>query len=342
MQIRKYEGVKSNALGSYKSVLKTSAATAVLMALSIPSAFAQITVTDADGNDTIGEPFASDQQVSITEPNQVLINIAAGASATVSTFEDASSSDVTSGSSVIRIDGDSTQDGITITNAGTLTSMVDNDEEVAIFIDNAEDNVTINNLAGGIIEGVNGVIFQEGDGVTINNDGIIRGTGDANEGVIYFDRDADSTENVINNTGLITSISGHAIGVDTLLGTVGGDETTADPSTFTGIATFTLNNSGTISNTLTDISDGSNGNSDAINFNGDPGNTSEGSVSGSSNDSPRGCIENIAGQADPQINCQINLDITNSGTISAARDSTSNAAIRSESDAVLSLSLIHI
>jgi len=79
----------------------------------------------------------------------------------------------------------------------------------------------------------------------------------------------------------------------------------------------TLTNTGTISNT------GEDGDADAINFNGDPGTTGG---------EARGCLENDGAL----VLCQVEVNITNSGTISAARDNSSNAAIRVESDAVMS------
>jgi len=78
-----------------------------------------------------------------------------------------------------------------------------------------------------------------------------------------------------------------------------------------------LNNSGFITNT--DIIDSD---SDAINLNGDPGST--GGVQ-------RGCLEDNGAT----VLCQVNIDFTNSGTISTARDSGSNAGIRIEDDIVV-------
>ena len=96
------------------------------------------------------------------------------------------------------------------------------------------------------------------------------------------------------------------------------------PNVFGGTATFALNNSGTVSNTNVSGMGGV----DAIFFNGDPGSTSEGSDSSSA----RGCIEAIAGVAAPQINCQFDIDIDNTGTISSA----DGVAIRGEDEAVIS------
>lgn len=209
---------------------------------------------------------------------------------------------------------DNTNDDTVINNGGTLINLDTDDEDVVVFIDNSEDDVIVNNLDTGIMRGANGVIFAEGDGVTINNDGLIEGTGNASEGVIYFDRDADSAVQTLINTGTITSLGGGpTIGFDSLLGNDPSSGTVGDE---TGISNFVLNNSGIISNTDTSDSD-----SDAINLNGDPGTTGG---------AARGSLEGT------QVNSQIMLDITNSGTISTARDNSSNAGIRVEDDAVVS------
>ncbi|MBB3991938.1 beta strand repeat-containing protein [Croceicoccus naphthovorans] len=208
-----------------------------------------------------------------------------------------------------------TSDGATVTLGGTHINTDTTDEDVVVFVDNGENNITINVLETGVLRGVNGVIFYEGDGAVIVNDGLIEGTGDADEGVIYFDRDADGTLNSITNNGTITSVNGATIGIDTLLGNDPSSGTIGDEE---GIARVQITNAGTISNTN---GDDTNGDNDAINFNGDPGTT--GGVA-------RGCVEGET------ILCQVELELVNSGTISAARDSSSNAAIRVESDAVIS------
>ncbi|MEO1709198.1 MAG: autotransporter domain-containing protein [Pseudomonadota bacterium] len=204
-----------------------------------------------------------------------------------------------------------TNDDTVITLAGTHINNDGDDEDVVIFVDNSEDDVIINITSTGVLQGLDGVIFYEGDAGVITNDGRIEGTGEATEAVVYFDRDADGELNTLINNGTITSVGGATIGVDALLGTDPSSGTVGDEE---GIARFRLVNTGTISNTGTDSD------ADAIHFNGDPGTTGG---------EARGCRE------DGRVNCVVEVDITNSGTISASNDSTSNAAIRSESDAVL-------
>ncbi len=204
-----------------------------------------------------------------------------------------------------------TNDDTVITLGGTHINNDGDDEDVVIFVDNSEDDVVINVLSTGVLQGLDGVIFYEGDGAIITNDGLIAGTGEATEAVVYFDRDADGAVNSLTNNGTITSVGGATVGVDVLLGTDPSSGTVGDEE---GIARFTLVNTGTISNTGTDSD------ADAIHFNGDPGNTGG---------EDRGCIEG------DRVNCVIEVDLTNSGTISASNANTSNAAIRSESDAVL-------
>jgi len=219
------------------------------------------------------------------------------------------------------------------------------DEDTPIFIDNGEDRPIVNVATTGVLEGANGVIFFEGDEATLINDGTITGTGNASEGVVYIDRDADDNLNTITNNGTITSVGGPTIGVDSLLGDIpssgaAAGATAGAPVENSGFLTLELTNTGTISNS--DTADDSD--SDAININGDPGNTGDGS-DGNGDANPRGCLETtnagadltaaLAGDDIRNINCQFNLTITNSGTISTARDSGSNAAIVIEDDAVL-------
>jgi len=210
----------------------------------------------------------------------------------------------------IRLENQSS-DGAVITLGGTHINNDGSDEDVVIEVDNSEDEITVNVLSTGVLQGVDGVIFFEGDDQLLNNAGLIEGTGEATEAVVYFDRDADGLLNTVINSGTITSVGGATVGVDSLLGTDPSSGTVGDEE---GIARFRLVNTGTISNTGTDSD------ADALHFNGDPGSTGG---------EDRGCREG------DQVNCVIEVDVTNSGTISAARNNSSNAAIRSESDAVL-------
>ncbi len=212
-----------------------------------------------------------------------------------------------------------TNDDTMITLAGTHVNNDGDDEDVVIFVDNSEDDVIINIAATGVLQGLDGVIFYEGDGAVITNAGLIEGTGEATEAVVYFDRDADGVVNSLTNSGTITSVGGATIGIDTLLGTDPSSGTVGDEE---GIARFTLSNTGVISNTGTDSD------ADAIHFNGDPGTTGG---------EARGCLEDNGNR----ILCQVEVDITNSGTISAARDNSSNAAIRVEEDAVISGTILN-
>ncbi len=206
-----------------------------------------------------------------------------------------------------------TNDDTVITLGGTHINNDGDDEDVVIFVDNSEDDVIINILSTGVLQGLDGVIFYEGDGAIITNDGLIEGTGEATEAVLYFDRDADGALNSVTNNGTISSVGGATIGIDTLLGTDPSSGTVGDEE---GITRFTLVNTGMITNSGTD------GDADALHFNGDPGNTGG---------EDRGCLE-----ADgARVLCQVEVSVTNSGTISAAATSTNNAGIRSESDAVL-------
>ena len=163
---------------SRKVALITSAAGLVMMAAA-PAAHAQDLDITANTTTPVVNPGSN---------SGLTINIAAGVNFTVA---DNDTNDGRPRNSNFSLD-DGTDD-IIINNAGSIISNDQTDEETAIFFDNSEDNLTINNLATGLIEGVDGAIYLEGDGANITNAGIIRGTGAADEGVIYIDREADST-----------------------------------------------------------------------------------------------------------------------------------------------------
>ena len=294
---------------SRKAALITSTATFIMMAAA-PTAFAQ--TNPADGS-----------MINITDNTPVInpgvgtsIDIAAGVTQTISDAGDRLNAN-------ILLDGDGDNDDVTITNNGTLINNDTDDESGVISIDNAENNTIITNTATGLFQGVNGVLFFEGDEVTLTNAGTIEGTGEADTAVVFFDRDGEdgrssgevpvvgTTEsNQIINSGTITSVGGATIGIDVLLGIDPSSGTLADED---GITAFTINNTGTISNTGTDSD------ADAIHFDGAPGTTGG---------NARTCTEG------DQINCQVLLTLTNSGTISQVNDNSSNAAILFENDVI--------
>ena len=301
---------------SQKALLTTSAASILMLMAAAPMAQAQ---TDSPDGSMIA---ITDDTPVINPGSDTVITIAAGVTQTIAD----ANADLNAN---ILLDGQGDNDDVTITNAGTLINNDVQDQSGVITIDNAENNTVITNTDTGVFQGVNGVLFFEGDEVTLTNNGTIAGTGTASNAVVFFDRDAedgrsngevpaaDTEANTIINTGTISSVGGATIGFNTLLGIDPSSGTLGDED---GLSAFTLNNSGTISNSDAGDDDGS----DAVNFNGNPG-----TLSGN----PRGCLEDNG--AGPQLNCQIVLDLDNSGTISTARDDADNAAIRSEDDAVL-------
>jgi len=234
--------------GSKRAMLATSAATIALMMSAVPmNAHAQIQSTPTGGATTVtadGTPLVNPG----SSDGGVLIESLAGTSHTVAD----GTAGRPRGSNISLDDG---QDDAVVNIAGTLISNDQNDENVVVFIDNAENDTAINVASTGVLQGVDGVIYAEGDALTLTNAGLIEGTGAADEGVVYFDREADSTPNLITNTGTITGVGGPTIGVDSSRQTI----------------FLTIDNQvgGVISNTDTTDSD-----SDAININGDPGNES--------------------------------------------------------------------
>ena len=211
---------------------------------------------------------------------------------------------------------------INIASGTTLTSTDADDEDTVIFIDNAENNTVINIEAGATLNGANGVIFIEGDGTQIENYGSIIGTGAAEEGVLYVDRDTDSDLiNIFNgSTGqIIANSDGPAIGIEVLIADSFDDpEHVGVQDNLSDFPTVRIFNEegGVIASNGTATND----DNDAINIAGAPGTT---------NNLDRACIESGA------LNCIINLRITNEGTISSVADSSSNAGITIEDDAIL-------
>ncbi len=285
--------------------LFTSSAASVLSAFMLmavaPTAHAQVVIDVTDCADLMDNPGTADAGATV--------NIDIGGACVV-----------TSGDHIDLEDGD--QDDVTINIAsGTILRNSDtSDEDTVIFIDNSENNTTINIADGAALWGENGVIFIEGDGTTIVNDGDIIGTGEAEEGVIYIDRDTDSDTILINNraTGRITAQdNGPAIGIEVLLADgfddpehVGVQDDLADFPTVT-----IINQSGGLIQSTGSVSD----DNDAINIAGSPGTT--GGLD-------RACIEGAA------LNCVVNLRVINSGIIRSVFDNSGTAAITIEDDAL--------
>lgn len=215
------------------------------------------------------------------------------------------------------------QDNVVINIAAgtTLTNTDSSDEDVVIFVDNSEDRVEINIEAGATLNGDNGVIFLEGDGARLYNEGSIIGTGTAEEGVLYIDRDTDSDRNYINNLGngeIIAQADGPAIGIEVLIADSFDDAVDVgvqnDFADFPDIRIFNDENA-TIASQGTSTGD----DNDGINVAANPGDT--GGIA-------RTCIESGT------LNCIVNLRIVNEGTISSVANSSSNAAITIEDDAI--------
>ena len=206
--------------------------------------------------------------------------------------------------------------------AGTqLTALGTDDEEVVIFLDNAEDRLTVNIEEGAVLRGTNGVIYIEGDAATITNSGSLIGTGPQEQGVVYFDRDTDSNQNNLINTGtgrIISQDNGPAIGIEVLL--VNDEDDLDDVGVQFPAADFPNirieNQLGGLIQTTGTASD----DNDAINIAGNAGQCQQHIA--------RECVEGTA------VNCQVNLRIRNLGTIRSVRDNGGDAAITFEDDAV--------
>ena len=182
---------------------------------------------------------------------------------------------------LIFVDLGAKTDDVAITNSGTLVNTSGSDEDNVIDIDLNERTTTINNTATGVLRATNGAVFLEGENTVINNDGLITGTGDQDEGTLYFERDA--TFNTLNNNGTIESIGGGAaVGIDLSIDVDN---------------THTITNTGTIQALAA-----GNGDSDGINFNGDGGGVSTdnpafftGTITNSGTISTAGTSSSVAG-----------------------------------------------
>lgn len=291
---------------SLSKALCVSSASTVLLAAMVfaPAAQAQVTVDVTDCADlesgTFDNPGTADMGATVNIDVNDECTLASG---DIIELEDGNQDDVI----------------INIASGSLLTSTDTSDEDTVIFIDNAENNTTINIDDGAVLSGVNGVIFLEGDGVEIENNGQIIGTGAAEEGVIYFDRDTDGDlNNLVNGaTGqIIAQADGPAIGIETLIAD-GADDLVdvGNQDAFTDFPTIRILNEGLIASQGTATND----DNDGINVAGNPGET---------NDIVRACIESGA------LNCIVNLRIINEGTISSVADSSSNAGITFEDDAL--------
>ncbi len=310
----KYNKVRTKPLSK---TLFTSSAASVLSAFMFmaiaPNAQAQVTVTTCAGL-PVDNPGVAD----------------AGETVNIDTSGDAECI-VASGDIIHLEDGNQDDVIINIASGSLLTSTDTDDEDTVIFIDNSENNTEINIANGAVLSGVDGVIFIEGDGTTINNSGDIIGTGAAEEGVIYIDRDTDSDVILINNTStgrILAQDNGPAIGIEVLIAD-GADDAEdigvqSDPSDFPTI-TIINRNGGLIQSTGSVDDD-----NDAISIAGNPGDTGG---------FTRACIETLdstgATVATPALNCIVNLRVVNGGTIESIYDSSSNAAITVEDDATL-------
>ena len=87
-------------------------------------------------------------------------------------------------------------DDVTLNNAGTLRTLgVTN----TVQINENADNGVVNNLSTGVLEAASRAVDIQGDGFTLNNEGIIRGVGDQRNGTVYANRTANDF--AINNIG---------------------------------------------------------------------------------------------------------------------------------------------
>ncbi len=212
------------------------------------------------------------------------------------------------------------QDNVVINvEAGTtLTNTDGSASDTVFFVDNGENNVDFLIQDGATLSGTNGVIYIEGDSSLIVNLGDIIGTGAAEEGVIYFDRDTDGALNTVVNqsTGsILATASGPAIGIEVLLADGSDDaEDVGVQDAISDFPTVRIVNRGLIETTGVSSDD-----NDAINIAG-----AEGTTGGLA----RVCLEGSA------TNCNVTLRLTNTGTIRSVFDSSSNAAIAIEDDAI--------
>jgi len=312
--------------------LCTGAAASVLLAVMAFAPAAQAQVIDVEDCATFTDgsnanPLDDDQTNNFSNPGVadagVTVNINVEGDCVIADGEHVLLEDGDQDDVIINVFGDGSQA------ATTLTSTDGNDEEVVFFIDNGENDTTINIRRGATIQGEDGVIFIEGDSVTVNNRGSIIGTGTQDEGVIYIDRDTDGDANVINNRGvgeIIAEGRGPAIGIELLI--ADGFDDAADVGVQNDVADLpTVRILNTVNATIASEYNGtSSDDNDAINIAGNPGST------GGLN---RVCVETGA------VNCLVTLQVNNFGTISSVFDNSGVAAITFEDDAVFNGAIVN-
>jgi len=295
---------KSEQSGSRNKSLFTSSAAAVLTTVAFmagaQSASAQVVV---DVTDCTSFPIDNPG----TDDMGAVINIDVGGTCTTTSGDNIELEDLAQDDVIINV-----ASGTTLVNTDV------SDEDTIVFIDNSENATTINVANGATLSGVNGVIFVEGDGADIINEGTIVGTGIQEEGTIYFDRDTDSDQNRVVNLGtgqILAQNNGPAIGIEVLIADSFDDaEDVGVQQALEDFPTFRIVNSGLIQTVGTESDD-----NDAISIAGSPGSTG-GFV--------RECFEGVA------INCIANVRIINTGTIESVFDDSGVAGITFEDDAV--------
>jgi len=306
--------MKGKADSFASKLLTASAASAFALMAYTPAAHAQVVIDVTTCAEVAGNPGTADEGATVRIDTNTTCTTTSG-------------DNILLDSGALNGEG---QDNVTINvfSGTTLANTDADDEDTVIFIDNAENNTAINIHAGATLSGLDGVIFIEGDGTTINNNGDIIGTGAQEEGVIYVDRDTDSDLITIANgaTGqIIAQDNGPAIGIELLIADGEDDpEHVGVQSALSDFPTVTIQNRGLIEVTGS-VSD----DNDAINIAGNPGTT--GGLA-------RSCIETVDSAGNPvmtpALNCIVNLQVINTGTIRSNFDNSGVAAITIEDDAM--------
>ena len=153
---------------SLSRMLNGAASTMVLACLVSPSAFAQTVIPDGDNTTRTS---AADDEIFVVN---------------------AGSTSEVNGAPVVIFDNND----VVLNNAGTLRTLgVTN----TVQVNAATIGGVVNNALAGILEADSRVIDIQGDGFTLNNEGIIRGTGDQRNGTVYVNRTGNDFE--LNNIG---------------------------------------------------------------------------------------------------------------------------------------------